>query len=585
MKKVALYARVSSDQQKKEGTIQSQVEELKKHIIKNNDILVKEYVDEGYSGARLDRPAMDQFRKDIKSDLFESIYFLNTDRIARDVTYQTIIISEILKNKKQIIINGTDYIHNPENKFTLTVLGAVAELERAKIIERTSRGRQMRLQQGNIMGSGTNVFGYDYHKKTEFKPAHYTINEEEAKVVKYVFETYANDTMGMNKLCIDLEEKGFKTKTGDVIWRTGIIKMMLTREMYIGIRYFNMYRYHKEYSNPINGWKKTTQKMIKRDRGEWIGVQVPPIVDKELFEAVQKRISWNKSRYRNPNRTQLLSNLVKCGYCNHSFFALRRYYRDHSNDKGEIKHVACYKCNYKERRRSMHSKNTKLPQCNNREILSDVLEEHVMDRIKETMFNVEEFRNHIEFLTKKTQKQQEKTEKRIEDIDIEIEKLTKQKKTSLDLYITAEISREDYGGMNSEYDTKINVLKIEKLDLVNTIPLLHQKDIVDNSIKEFCAGSKIRFDKIFDFSSQRKFLIDYIDRIVYYDEKFTIYGFIPVRVDSTEENSEIYTKIEFAIEGKIKRQARNHKTYLTTYQERISMFEYKRESEDENKQD
>jgi DNA invertase Pin-like site-specific DNA recombinase len=67
------------------------------------------------------------------------VYFLNTDRIAREVTYQTIIIAEILKHKKQIIINGKDYIHNPENKFTLTVLGAVAELERANDTSQTTQ--------------------------------------------------------------------------------------------------------------------------------------------------------------------------------------------------------------------------------------------------------------------------------------------------------------------------------------------------------------------------------------------------------------------------------------------------------------
>jgi hypothetical protein len=62
-------------------------------------------------------------RRDLKTTLFDTIYFLNTDRIARDVTYQTIIVGEFLKHGKQIIINGKDYIHNPENKFTLTVLG------------------------------------------------------------------------------------------------------------------------------------------------------------------------------------------------------------------------------------------------------------------------------------------------------------------------------------------------------------------------------------------------------------------------------------------------------------------------------
>ena len=140
MKKAALYARVSSDLQKKERTIESQIAVLKSQIKAGGDILVKEYIDDGYSGAGLDRPALDELRRDLRTQLFDSIYFLNTDRIARDVTYQIIIIGEILKHRKRLIINGRDYVENPENKFTLTMLGAVAELEKAKIIERFTHG-------------------------------------------------------------------------------------------------------------------------------------------------------------------------------------------------------------------------------------------------------------------------------------------------------------------------------------------------------------------------------------------------------------------------------------------------------------
>lgn len=87
MKKAVFYARVSSDIQQKERTIESQIAELKKQITASGDVLVKEYIDDGFSGALLNRPAMDQMRRDLKTNIFETIYFWNTDRIARDVTY------------------------------------------------------------------------------------------------------------------------------------------------------------------------------------------------------------------------------------------------------------------------------------------------------------------------------------------------------------------------------------------------------------------------------------------------------------------------------------------------------------------
>jgi site-specific DNA recombinase len=97
---------VSSDAQKQERTIDSQVVELRAQIIASGQELVKGYIDDGYSGAQLDRPALNDLRADVKKDGFDAIYFLNTDRIARDVAYQTIIIGELLKHGKQIIING-----------------------------------------------------------------------------------------------------------------------------------------------------------------------------------------------------------------------------------------------------------------------------------------------------------------------------------------------------------------------------------------------------------------------------------------------------------------------------------------------
>ena len=167
MKKAVYYARVSTSLQEEKGTIESQRTELINQIKKDGNIFVKEYVDNGWSGARLDRPALDELRNDLKTDSFESVYFLDADRIARDVSYQNIIISELLKYNKEIIINGKDYIHNPENKFSLTVLGAVNELEKAKIVERLMRGRREKARRGGIVDGG-GLFGYDHIKFVHF---------------------------------------------------------------------------------------------------------------------------------------------------------------------------------------------------------------------------------------------------------------------------------------------------------------------------------------------------------------------------------------------------------------------------------
>ena len=359
MKRAVLYARVSGDLQAKEGTIESQVLALRKQIAAAGHEIVREYIDDGYPGARLDRPALNEMRRDVKTPLFDAIYFLDADRIARDVTIQTIIIEEILKHRKQLVINGKDYVKNPENKFTLTVLGAVAELERAKIVERVTRGKQLRLSQGQLLGCGVHTFGYDYLRKTPTSAPRMIVNEREAEIVRYVFEKYAGSQIGMDRIARQLEERGALTKKGNTLWRRSFLKTVLRNETYLGVKYFNTMRCVREYANPIYDIKHSSQKRFRRGREEWIGIEVPAIISRELFDRVQARREANRKRYRNPKQVQLLSSLVRCGSCGGSVFAMRRWERSPRKGPLRVVHKVAYKCNWGYRGR-LHSEGAEI---------------------------------------------------------------------------------------------------------------------------------------------------------------------------------------------------------------------------------
>lgn len=529
--------------------------ELKKQIVASGNVLVKEYIDDGYSGARLDRPAMDQLRKDLKTNLFDTIYFLNTDRIAREVTYQTIIIAEILKYKKQVIINGKDYIHNPENKFTLTVLGAVAELERAKIIERVTRAKQLKIRQGHLLGCGSNIYGYDYHRRTPNSEPEYTINKNEAKIVKQVFETYANTQIGLRRIAINLEEKNVPTKSGKNIWRVSLLKNIISNEMYIGVRYYNMVRRIREYANPIYDIKHSSSKIVKRERKDWIGVKVPAIIKKELFEKAKERREWNKKHYRNPKIIQLLSSVIRCGCCGSSVFAYRRYYTDKRLIVPKIFHRVSYKCNAKHHKFA-HSPRAKFRNCDNKEIKAETLESQVFKMIEETLINPSKLQDHMDFFKRRTQANQIRIEKQLKDIEVKNEKLTEAKTRIIDLYANDEIEKGAYITKNLEYDNELNRLKIEKKELINKIPLLHKKEIIDMSIKQYCNNAKLRFQKAKDFETKRQFVLDYIEKIVYLKGKVELHGHIPVKLkmyDDKNQNTEL-AKIEFCIRDQISKQ-------------------------------
>lgn len=555
MKKAALYARVSSDLQKKEKTIDSQIVELKRQIVAAGDVLVQEYIDDGHSGARLDRPAMNHLRADLKTNLFDVIYFLNTDRIAREVTYQTIIIAEILKHKKRVIINGKDYVHNPENKFTLTVLGAVAELERAKIIERVTRAKQHKLKNGQLMGCGNNIYGYDYHRRTLTSDPYYTINEKEAKVVRYVFETYVSKTIGMCQITRKLEDMKAPTKYGKNIWRVSLLKQMLKNEMYTGIRYFNTMRRIREYANPIHGIKHSSSKNVKRDRSEWVGIKVPTIIPKPLFDKVQERLEWNRKHYRNPRIIQLLSSLVRCGACDSSMFAYSRYYKDKRMKNPVVIHRVSYKCNYRLRVRTMHSKKTGLKLCDSKEVKSTIIEDHVFNLIREVLINPNKLRESMDFFKRRKQANQLRFEKQLKATDQQTEKIHTAKKRLVDLYANGEMERDAYVLKNLEYDNDLNRLKVERKELLGKIPLLHKKEVIDTSIKEYCEGAKARLEKGDDFNTKRQFLLDYIQNVIYWDDEIELRGFVPVKSKAYadgESRSEL-GKLDFRIKGNLLR--------------------------------
>jgi site-specific DNA recombinase len=177
---------------------------------------------------------LDQLRADLKTETFDAVYFLAADRIARDAAYQSIIVGELIKHGKQIIINGEDYKNIPESKVTLTILGAVAEFERAKIIERMMRGKVHKLRNGEMFG-GLAPFGYKYVKKTATKAGTIAVQEPEASIVRTMFEMSAN---GSSLVAISrwLQQNDIKTKLGKSMWSVIQVKCILKNRTYTRTR-------------------------------------------------------------------------------------------------------------------------------------------------------------------------------------------------------------------------------------------------------------------------------------------------------------------------------------------------------------
>jgi site-specific DNA recombinase len=129
--KAAIYARVSTERQAERGTIGSQVEALRAHVAVAGDELAGEYCDDGCSGARLDRPGLDALRDAAETGLFEVVWCLSADRLARAYAYQVLILDELARFGVSVRFTDAPGLdeHDPQARLLTQILGAIAEFE------------------------------------------------------------------------------------------------------------------------------------------------------------------------------------------------------------------------------------------------------------------------------------------------------------------------------------------------------------------------------------------------------------------------------------------------------------------------
>jgi site-specific DNA recombinase len=140
---VALYARVSTETQEKEATIESRLAKLRDFALQHGYTWTQAltYIDEGYSGTRLDRPALDQLRDDAREGRFGIVLVTCPDRLARRYAYQVAVLEELTRAGCTVLFCERPIAETPDDQLLLQIQGVIAEYERAKILERTRRGR------------------------------------------------------------------------------------------------------------------------------------------------------------------------------------------------------------------------------------------------------------------------------------------------------------------------------------------------------------------------------------------------------------------------------------------------------------
>jgi site-specific DNA recombinase len=330
MKSVAIYARVSSEQQAQQATIDSQLGALKQraeadgHIVLPQDI----YVDEGFSGATLVRPALERLRDRIAEGAIERLYVHNPDRLARKYAYQVLLLEEFRAHDVTLT-----FLHGPkgetaEDELLVQVQGMISEYERAKILERCRRGKLHRARQGSINTLSGAPYGYAYIKKSDTTPASYQILLPEAKTVRWMFNSFVHEQRSLGEIVQALNAQQIPTRRGGARWERTTVWAMLRNPAYAGKAAFGKTESIERGAllRPIRT-KNATPRRAKgahRDKPQeqWIFIDVPALVSRDIFDAAQTQLTRNKRLAARNARGQryLLQGLTVCARCGYAFY-------------------------------------------------------------------------------------------------------------------------------------------------------------------------------------------------------------------------------------------------------------------------
>jgi site-specific DNA recombinase len=253
----------------------------------------------------------------VQQRLVQAVFVYDLDRLSRKLAHQLLLSEEFEQTGVALrIVTMPEGAKTPESQLLSNVRGIIAEYERAKILERTARGRRGRAQAGHVP-YGRRTFGYLYVKHAD-KGAHYEVHPEEAALVQRVFRLYVEGGRSVEAIAVLLTREGIPTPKDAMrslpvrIWHGSTVASILRNTTYIGTMYDGKKQRLPGKRNPD---KKTRWRAVPQS--EWIAVAVPPIIDPATFEAAQAQLMRNKSQAKRNRKHDYLfiGGRLRCGQC------------------------------------------------------------------------------------------------------------------------------------------------------------------------------------------------------------------------------------------------------------------------------
>jgi site-specific DNA recombinase len=391
MKSAAIYARVSSDKQREENTIASQTAALVTFAHEQQFDVPQEWVfeDDGYSGAELIRPGLERVRDLAAEGLIQAVLVYAPDRLSRRYAYQILLIEEFARAGVETLFVRAPRASTPEDELLVQFQGMIAEYERAQILERSRRGKRHRARSGEVSVLSGAPFGYRFIRKTDQSAACYQIDDEQAQIVRRVFELYCVEGLSIGAIARRLNEQDIPTAKRRGRWERSTVWGMLRNPAYKGQACFGKTAIapRQRITRPLRmrgGIAPRNSASHERPREDWIAIAVPPIVSEEIFALAQERLEANKTHA--PRRTvtpSVVQGLVSCAKCGYAFYR--------TSTRSSARAIHYYRCLGSDAWRRLSG-----PVCNNRPVRQDLLDDIVWTEIVRLLEDPQLIQNELD---------------------------------------------------------------------------------------------------------------------------------------------------------------------------------------------
>ncbi|MNW32878.1 DNA-invertase hin [compost metagenome] len=497
-KKIAIYARVSTEEQAEHGySIDAQLDTLRKYCELYEGEIVDEYVDRGVSGKSIKgRYELQRLLKDAEETKFNEVIVWKFNRMARKNIDLLHIVDLLEKNNIAFRSFSENFdTSTAMGRFALQMMGAVGELERNTIVDNVKMGHRQRAKTGHH--NGKVPLGYKIVQgkgDSRESKSKVVVVEEEAAIIRYIFEKYASGH-GLKTIANELNHRGHRTQNSKP-FSTTAIRDLLDNPMFLGkIRY--------------NRYENWAEKRRKGRSPEPILVDGhhPPIISQELWDKVQllrnKKSSLPKKRFEGE---YLLTGLIRCPECGSAMTASRTVNR--SKDGKKITRMY-YSCG---RFRSQGSS-----VCHANSVRKQEAEQAVTDRIREAVVNPEILQRVVHSVNKQRSTRIKPLRDELNAIQTRIAKLEGKKHKYLGLYEMDELDRDIFtdrlGSLNKELETELYRISKLKLELRDD-----QADPVSYELVRFLMT---KFDSLLRNSpfQQRKTLLHLVVKKISLDSK------------------------------------------------------------------